>query len=112
QAAFAYVFENYAKEPEKTPTPLQEALYVYLNTIANAQDNAERNVGRDAKELPIKIALRHTASRPDILKKLALRKDISLGVRLQATEKLKSDDILTSLGKTLMKSTNASDKYV
>lgn len=116
QAAFNYVFENFAREPEKTPPVIQDALTAYLEKVANSEDTGARNVGRDYSELPLKIALTHSGMPQSfVLQKLVLRKDISLGARLRSIEQLKrsdANDALTSVGKTLMKYQDKEDRYL
>jgi len=110
------VFQNFAKEPGKTPTEVQEALAAYLVTVANSKDTGLRHLGLEASELPLKIALQYSRStKAPVLQKLALRKDISLGARGSSIEQLgqaNADDALTSLGKILMKSQDSDEKYL
>lgn len=116
QEAFIFIFQNFAKEPGKTPTEVQQALAAYLQTVANSQDTGMRHLGLEASELSLKIALQYSRStKAVVLQKLALRKDISLGARGSSIEQLdqaNADDALTSIGKTLMKNQDSEEKYI
>lgn len=94
---------------------MQIALEGFLRRVGSSPDTGKKNVGMEASELPVKIALSHSSSSPAVNEMIATRKDVSLGLRLQAVAKIPKDsggERYNPLVKKLMTSADANDRYV